>query len=132
MGKDFSTELVRKTKDQEHSDVVVLVKDRRAKRTLSSAVRDIIEEYEQECEQINESEKSSTASFKIPSSISKLKERRRSSSNDEKRANVIVTGGALIFLLLAATLVTASFLISPVIETIFSKKLRDIYLYIIL
>ena len=46
------------------------------------------------------------------------------SERDEKRkkkANVIVTGGGLIFLLIAAALVTASFLMSPAIESMLSK-----------
>ena len=44
-----------------------------------------------------------------------LKRKKRS----QKRATVIVTSGALTFLVLAATMVTASFLMSPVIEQIF-------------
>ena len=42
---------------------------------------------------------------------------------DEKteRANVMVTSGALLFILIAATLVTATFLMSPVIEDAFGK-----------
>ena len=38
-----------------------------------------------------------------------------------KKATVMVTSGALTFILLAATLVTASFLMAPQIEQIFSK-----------
>ena len=43
--------------------------------------------------------------------------------SDEKqnKENMIVTSGGLIFLAIAALLVTASFLMSPVIQTIFSK-----------
>ena len=38
-----------------------------------------------------------------------------------RRATVMVTSGALTIILLAATLVTATFLMSPVIEKVFSK-----------
>ena len=41
----------------------------------------------------------------------------------QQRASVVVTGGALTFVLLAALLVTASFLMSPVIEEMFGKYL---------
>ena len=41
----------------------------------------------------------------------------------QQRATVVVTGGALTFVLLAALLVTASFLMSPVIEEMFGKYL---------
>ena len=36
-----------------------------------------------------------------------------------ERAGVMVTSGALLFILIAATLVTATFLMSPVIEDAF-------------
>ena len=39
-----------------------------------------------------------------------------------KRATAIVTSGALTFMVLAAALVTASFLMSPVIEDVFGKQ----------
>ena len=42
----------------------------------------------------------------------------------KKRASVMVTSGALAFILLAAALVTTSFLMSPVIEEIFGKKIN--------
>ena len=40
-----------------------------------------------------------------------------------KTATAIVTSGALTFMILAAALVTASFLMSPVIEDVFGKKM---------
>ena len=42
-----------------------------------------------------------------------------------KKATAIVTSGALTFMILAAALVTASFLMSPVIEDVFSKYLSS-------
>jgi hypothetical protein len=47
--------------------------------------------------------------------------RKRQESINSSRATAVVTGGALTFVLLAALLVTASFLMSPVIEEIFGK-----------
>ena len=41
----------------------------------------------------------------------------------QKTASAVVTGGALTFVVLAAIMVTASFLMSPVIEEIFGKIL---------
>ena len=41
--------------------------------------------------------------------------------NQRKKSTVIMTSGGLIFTLLAATLVTATFVMSPIIEKIFSK-----------
>ena len=43
----------------------------------------------------------------------------RSDPDKTERANVMVTSGALLFILVAATLVTAPFLMSPVIEDAF-------------
>ena len=43
----------------------------------------------------------------------------RSDPDKTERANVMVTSGALLFILVAATLVTATFLMSPVIEDAF-------------
>ena len=43
----------------------------------------------------------------------------RSDTDKTERANVMVTSGALLFILVAATLVTATFLMSPVIEDAF-------------
>ena len=39
-----------------------------------------------------------------------------------KRATVFVTSGAMTFILMAATLVTATFLMSPTIEQIFGEN----------
>ena len=41
---------------------------------------------------------------------------------EQQTTNVVVTGGALTFVVLAAILVTASFLMSPVIEQVFGKR----------
>ena len=49
-----------------------------------------------------------------------LKYNSRAVSKTE-RANVMVTSGALIFILIAATLVTATFLMSPAIENAFGQ-----------
>ena len=43
----------------------------------------------------------------------------RREKRNRKRATVMITSGAMTFLLMAATLVTASFLMSPTIERIF-------------
>ena len=65
--------------------------------------------------------RSRTVSFTIPNCSEVLKERQSRSSKEKKITNVIVTSGGLIFLLIAAALVTATFLMSPVIENIFCK-----------
>ena len=70
---------------------------------------------------LNEPLRSRTVSFTIPTSSSVLGESHSRSSKEEKRTNVIVTSGGLIFMLIAAALVTATFLVSPVIKDIFSK-----------
>ena len=46
----------------------------------------------------------------------------RKAKKQQKRDTVLVTSGALTFILLAASLVTISFLMSPVIEQIFGKS----------
>jgi len=61
-------------------------------------------------------ERQSLVTFKIPPS-----EKHRCDEKTE-RANVMVTSGALLFILIAATLVTATFLMSPVIEDAFATK----------
>ena len=50
----------------------------------------------------------------------------RKESRQHKTANVVVRGGALTFVFLAAILVTASFLMSPVIEEIFGKTCTQV------
>ena len=65
--------------------------------------------------------RSRTVSFTIPNCSEVLKERQSRSSKEKKITNVIVTSGGLIFMLIAAALVTATFLMSPVIESIFCK-----------
>ena len=47
---------------------------------------------------------------------------------EQETTNVVVTGGALTFVILAAILVTASFLMSPVIEQVFGKRLFTYFL----
>ena len=54
--------------------------------------------------------------------VDKRRKLRREKKN-RKRATVMVTSGAMTFLLMAATLVTATFLMSPTIEKIFSGLL---------
>ena len=56
--------------------------------------------------------------------LEEVEERRklRREKKNQKRATVLVTSGAMTFLLMAATLVTASFLMSPTIEKIFGKQ----------
>ena len=51
----------------------------------------------------------------------KLRRESLRQKKNQKRATAIVTSGALTFIVLAATMVTASFLMSPVIEEIFGK-----------
>ena len=65
--------------------------------------------------------RSRTVSFTIPTCSEVLRVRQARSSKEKKRSNVIVTSGGLIFMLIAAALVTATFLMSPVIESIFCK-----------
>ena len=50
----------------------------------------------------------------------------RKTTRNQKRDTMIVTSGALTFILLAASLVTISFLLSPVIEQIFGKGSHSI------
>ena len=47
-----------------------------------------------------------------------------------KRATVMVNSGAMTFLVIAATLVTASFLMSPTIERIFGGWLTILFLLV--
>jgi hypothetical protein len=54
--------------------------------------------------------------------VEKRRELRKEKRN-RKRATVMVTSGAMTFLVMAATLVTASFLMSPTIERIFGGVL---------
>ena len=75
------------------------------------AVGDIIEEDGEE------------ASAREPLNNWVVKEKERQCDEQQKRENVIVTSGGLIFLAIAALLITASFLMSPVIHTIFRKFL---------
>jgi len=49
----------------------------------------------------------------------KSKEERKKEKKKQKRSSLVVTSGALTFILLAATMVTTSFLMSPMIEQIF-------------
>ena len=95
--------------DREHGRCVVIVE---------------CEDEESQTERSNfltESLRSRTVSFTIPTCSEVLRERQLRSSKEKKRSNVIVTSGGLIFMLIAAALVTATFLMSPVIESIFCK-----------
>jgi hypothetical protein len=49
---------------------------------------------------------------------------------NHKRAAVMLTSGGMTFLVMAATLVTASFLMSPTIERIFGGKTVFIFVFI--
>ena len=51
----------------------------------------------------------------------KAKEETLKAKKKHKRSSMVVSGGALTFILLAATMVTTSFLMSPMIEEIFGK-----------
>ena len=72
-------------------------------------------------------ERSSSIALSYNSSLStskkleeaESKKKLRMEKRNRKRATVFVTSGAMTFLLMAATLVTASFLMSPTIEKIF-------------
>ena len=60
----------------------------------------------------------------LPPKLEEKAEQKRTMKKNmtqRRKATVMVTSGALTFILLAATLVTATFLMSPVIEQIFSK-----------
>ena len=65
--------------------------------------------------------RSRTVSFTVPNCSSVQEVRQSRSTKEKKRTNVIVNSGGLIFLLIAAALVTATFLVSTVIENIFGK-----------
>ena len=54
----------------------------------------------------------------------KVEDLRKKEDRKQARASAMVTSGALTFILLAASLVTTSFLISPVIEDIFGEEFR--------
>ena len=54
----------------------------------------------------------------------------RREKRNRKRATVMVTSGAMTFLVMAATLVTASFLMSPAIERIFGGWLTILLLLV--
>ena len=58
---------------------------------------------------------------KLEGKVSEQKRSMKKNMTQRRKATVMVTSGALTFILLAATLVTATFLMSPVIEQIFSK-----------
>ena len=65
---------------------------------------------------------SKTSGKSFPPKLEVYQERKMKKNMTQRRkATVMVTSGALTFILLAATLVTATFLMSPVIEQIFSK-----------
>ena len=113
--------------DHVHNNVTA--KKKRVKNTIYPA-SDIIEEVEESItvEQIAV-EIEQNLEGPVRGSISKveLKDKQKNSDKAQERTNAIVNSGGLIFLLVAAVLVTASFFISPTIETFFSK-LHRIYL----
>ena len=78
----------------------------RVRSKIYPAVGDIIEEAEEE------------VSAREPLNNWVVKEKEKQSEEQQKRENMIVTSGGLIFLAIAALLVTASFLMSPVIHTV--------------
>ena len=93
---------------QEHHKYVsggLANRNRRVRSMIYPAVSDIIEDDEE--------------SAREPLYNWVVKEKEKQSDEQQKRENVIVTSGGLIFLAIAALLITASFLISPVIENIF-------------
>ena len=49
------------------------------------------------------------------------RERLRKKKRNQKRATVIITSGAMTFIVMTATLVTVTFLMSPVFEEIFGQ-----------
>jgi hypothetical protein len=125
-GMDKAMETEKKVEDQKDSNFDIKVSDKRVRR-ISPRGCDIIVECEDKRTSNGRSSfqsepgRSRTVSFTLPKSNLLLEERHRRSSIQQKRTNVMVTSGGLIFLLIAAALVTASFLMSPVIETILSK-----------
>ena len=93
---------------------------------INPGVGDIIEEDEEnlspEQEAVDiESDCLETASTGTLFNRLAAAETQKQSNNEQERANVIVTSGGFIFLLIAAALITASFIMSPVLETILSK-----------
>ena len=112
--------LERVGKDDENA-VDLKISDRENRRC------DMIVEYEEDgslagrSNFLTEPLRSRTVSFTIPNCSKALRERQSRSHKEKKRMNVIVTSGGLIFMLVAAALVTATFLMSPVIEDIFCK-----------
>jgi hypothetical protein len=105
------------------------------KRYLGKVVREVLEDEENkntaeisdndECDINLKTDEISSISL-VPSHYSRNSSHRSEKEDgkarrQQQRASVVVTGGALTFVLLAALLVTASFLMSPVIEEIFGK-----------
>ena len=110
--------------DHVHNNVTA--KKTRVKNMIYPA-SDIIEEVEESItvEQIAVEIEPITQNLEAPvrGPINKveLEDKQKNSDKAQERTNTIVTSGGLIFLLVAAVLVTASFFISPTIETFFSK-----------
>ena len=89
--------------------------NRTVRSTIYPSVGDIIEEDE---EYTNTEEETSARDTLFKWVVN---EKQRQADEQQNRENVIVTSGGLIFLAIAALLVTASFLMSPLIENILSK-----------
>ena len=112
--------------NQRHSSDGVSDRNMRYGGTNNPGVGDIIEQDdenlspEQEAVDI-ESDCQETASFGTLFNRLAAAETQKQSNNEQERANVIVTSGGFIFLLIAAALITASFIMSPVLETLISR-----------
>ena len=63
----------------------------------------------------------------LATSSLKSKEEKRKAKKNHSRSTIVVTTGALTFILLAATMVTTSFLMSPIIEKMFGKIEHSLY-----
>jgi hypothetical protein len=105
----------------ERAEGSVVVWEKRARNCVSPALGDIIEEDEENINNENytdqiEEDCPSKVSFREPSTHWKLEETPRKPENHQYRAS-----SGLIFLLTIAALVTTFFLLSPVLETVFSK-----------
>ena len=117
---------IHEKEERKHEVDRVLRKDD-AKKALNECCEIVVECEDEEL--LNETDSfqgepssSRTVSFTLPRSRPVVKEKIVSSvSQPGGRASVLVTSGGLIILMICAALVTASFILSPLIETMFSK-----------
>ena len=112
--------------NQQYSNESVSDRNMRDRGIINPGVGDIIEEDEEnlspEQEAVDiESDCLETASSGTLFNRLAAAETQKQSNNEQERANVIGTSGGFIFLLIAAALITASFIMSPVLETILCK-----------